>query len=144
MSAGNVNFGNSIVRTFSANIRVGNIIADQYVGQDDLVETIANVQFRSTGTYDRFTPILNEQSANIRVINITADQYVGQDSLVETIANVLMSANVNRPFSYNPTSGAILPMITYSVSDGNPIVLFSGQGDAVIPAPTTTQYWTSI
>lgn len=143
MPDGNISFGNSIVRTVSANVRVGNVTLDSYIGQADVLETAANVQFISTGFYSRFTPISNEQSANIVISSVTYDPYIGQANVTETAANVLLSANVNRPFSYNPTIAAIMPMITYNVSDGNPIVLFSGQGNAVIPAPTTTQYWTA-
>ena len=147
MADGNITFGNTVVGTLSANIGLSSaMLIDRYVSQANLIETIANVAFLSTATYSRYTPILSQQSGNIVIGNVKYDQYVSQANIVETISNVKFSANVVRsnPAGIIPTLSAILPMITYSASDGNPIVIFSGQsGNAVIPTPTTTQYWAS-
>ena len=147
MADGNITFGNTVVGTLSANIGLSSsILVDQYVGQANLIETVSNVAFVSSGIYSKYTPILTQQSGNVIVGNVTYDRLVAQANIVETIANVKFSANVVRsnPAGTIPTLSAILPMITYSASDGNPIVIFSGQsGNAVIPTPTTTQYWAS-
>ena len=147
MADGNITFGNTVLATLSANIGLSSsILVDQYIGQANLIETVSNVAFVSSGIYSKYTPILTQQSGNVIVGNVTYDQLVAQANIVETIANVKFSANVVRsnPAGTIPTLSAILPMITYSASDGNPIVIFSGQsGNAVIPTPTTTQYWAS-
>jgi len=147
MADGNITFGNTVVGTLSANIGLSSaMLIDRYVSQANLIETVSNVAFVSSGIYSKYTPILTQQSGNVIVGNVTYDRLVAQANIVETIANVKFSANVVRsnPAGTIPTLSAILPMITYSVSDGNPIVIFSGQsGNAVIPTPTTTQYWSA-
>ena len=147
MADGNITFGNTVVGTLSANIGLSSaMLIDRYVSQANLIETVSNVAFVSSGIYSKYTPILTQQSGNVIVGNVTYDRLVAQANIVETIANVKFSANVVRsnPAGTIPTLSAILPMITYSASDGNPIVIFSGQsGNAVIPTPTTTQYWAS-